>query len=533
MYKALSNTSTGVKDFTLLGLKENENLLKERNITQGSFTPSKATGSNFAEVINLSKTRIRTEALIEVKSPFVITAHSDEYQVAAGLFGADGYLGYSQGYKDWAKSIVVNNPAVTSVLICIKKLTNEPITKKDFLDSQTKLELGATSTEYNLSIADDPKYTNFKFVGTSHKESNKARDYSWELIDHDLEQTTLTYAQAKLRIDDYWDRGITGKGIKIGIVDNGVSTHDALPIAGGIACQDLGDPYYVSEWFHGTHCSGIALGRNLKNGQPPGVAPDAEMHVIRMSYNTARYKTLSIIESIDYAIEHGIDILSMSVGIHEDSSWDSTDKTKVTVGCPKHLRIPLRNAFIKAHEHGVIVVVAGGNNNNGSGEEEEFIGILQKMPKALSIANLNCFDQRFGSSSVGRWIDAASYGTSIMSAADKRNDVENSYVLGTGTSMATPSVSGIIALYKQLFPRLSGEELVNKVLENCVQVPKLTALQQGKGVPQPPEELYELPVKAETTGKFRIYSNFCWQYAESFFKDEAGKWKKMEVRMNG
>lgn len=533
MYKALSNTSTGVKDFMILQLEENENLLNAKNMTQGSFIPSRAAGSSFVEVINVLETRIRTESLIEVKAPFIIKAHSDDFLVAAGLFGVNGYLGYSQGYKQWAKTIVVNDPEVTSVLVCIKKVTDQSIIKDEFLDSRTKLELGTSASNYSPSIADDPKYVHFKFIGSSKKNSEKPRDYSWELINHDLDQTTLTFAQAKLKIDDYWDRGITGKGIKIGIVDNGIATHDALPIASGIACQDLGDHYYVSEWFHGTHCSGIALGRNLKNGKPPGVAPDAELHVIRMSYNTARYKTLSIIESIDYAIEHGIDILSMSVGIHEDSSWDSSDESKVTVACPKHLRIPLRNAFIKAYEHGVIVVVAGGNNNKGSGEEEEFIGILQKMPKALSVANLNCFDQRFSSSSVGRWIDVASYGTSIMSAIEKRDEVENPYGLGTGTSMATPSVSGILALYKQLFPKLKAEKIVCKMLENCVKVPDLTDYQQGKGVPQPPEELYNVPTKAESTGKFRIYSNFCWQYVETFVKNDCGKWKKMEVRNRG
>lgn len=532
MYKALSNASTGVKDFTTIKLEVNENLLNSRNITQGSFTPGKPAGSDFAEVINLSETRIRTETLIPVQSPFTVTSNSEEYHVALGLFGKDGYLGYTEGYKNWSDSITVSDSNVTSVLICIKKKTSERITKAEFLDSLTKLELGEEASLYSPSIADDPTHSEFKFVGTSLVESKKARDYSWELINHDLEKTTLTYGQERLKVDDYWDRGITGKGVKIGIVDNGISTHDSLPIVKGIACQDLGDQYYITEWFHGTHCSGIALGRNLKNGYPPGVAPDAELHVIRMSYNTARFKTLSLIESIDYAIEHGIDILSMSVGIHEDSSWDAKDSV-VTVACPKHLRIPLRDAFIRAYEKGVIVVVAGGNNNNGSGEEEEFIGVLQKMPKAISVANLTVFNERFGSSSVGRWIDIASYGTSIMSASDEREGIENPYVLGTGTSMATPSVSGILALYRQLFPKLCSEELVEKVLNNCKKLTGLTDYQQGKGVPQPPDELYKLPVKAETPSKIRFYSNFCWKHIDSYYKDEQGEWKAMEVKKNG
>lgn len=530
MYKALSTTLTDTKDFKKISLMQNENLLNLINMTQGRFSPVKPFGAEFAELVNSSETGIRTQTLIPISSPFSITVHSEDYQVALALFGSEGYLGFNDGYKDWARSITVVNPNVEFILICITKKSLERVTKADFLESRVKLELGEEVTEYTLSIFDDPNYSNFKFVGSSPKQSDEPRDYSWELINHDLEKSSITYAHAKLKIDDYWDRAITGKGVKIGVIDNGIAAHDALPITKGLICQDL--KYLITKATHGTHCIGIALARNIKNGKPAGIAPDADLYFMRMSYNTTRYKSLSIIESIDFAVENGIDIISISVGVHEDSTWDLRT-SDVSATCPKHLRIPLRNAFIKAYEHGIIVVIAGGNGNDGSGNEEEYVGLLQKMPKTLAIANLTIHNERFRSSSVSRWVAAASYGTAIMSTVEKRGQVENSYDKSTGTSMSAPSFAGIVALYKQLFPKLNSGKLIDKILENCLKIPGLTEYEQGKGIPQPPEELYQLPTKVESTDKFRIYSNFCWQHVDCFAKDKSGKWKEMGVRDRG
>lgn len=155
------------------------------------------------------------------------------------------------------------------------------------------------------------------------------------------------------------------------------------------------------------------------------------------------------------------------------------------------------------------------------------------MPNALSIANLTLHDERYGTSSVGRWIDAAGYGTSIMSAAEKRDGRENIYVLGTGTSMATPSISGVFALYRQLFPKLSGQELIEKVFENCTPVPELTEYQQGRGVPQPPKELYEIPINFEAKNKIRMYDEYCWKHVDTFYKTNQNDWKELEVVTNG
>lgn len=340
----------------------------------------------------------------------------------------------------------------------------------------------------------------------------------------DLDKTSVTYAHAKLKIDDYWNRGITGQGIKIGIVDDGMGTHPALPIAGGYACGE--HTTYMQENTHATHCAGIALARNIQNGEPAGIAPDVELHAIRMYYPTYDDRVYSLIEAIDYAIAEGIDILSMSIHIMENSFYMDKHGGGSALGCPKHMRIPMRNAFYRAYQNGVIIVVAAGNQNDGSGEDDiEFGQLLPKMPGVVTVANLTTIDKRFTTSGVGRWVDVAGYGYKIKSTVPG-----GGYSYMTGTSMATPQIAGVFALYKQLFSDLTPQEIIEKVFENCQPVSGLNELQQGRGVPQPPAELYTLEPLETAESHLRFKHNYIWRAIDkAYYRDDNNDWKEMEA----
>ncbi len=356
------------------------------------------------------------------------------------------------------------------------------------------------------------------------EKGDKATDWSPAPEDNYLDnylKSSTTYAHAKLKIDDYWNRGISGQGIKIGIVDDGMAKHDALPIAGGLACGK--HTTYMQETEHPAHCAGIALGRNLVNGQPTGIAPDAELYAIRMDTSTFKARAESLIEAIDFAIEEGIDILSMSIHLSENSV-NVDDGRGSSKGTPKHLRIPLRNAFYKAYKHGIIICVAAGNHNDGSGKDNiEFEELLPKMPNVLAVANLSMGNERYATSGVGKWVDIAGYGYRIKSTIPG-----DRYGHLTGTSMSTPQIAGVFALYKQLFTDLTAQEIIKKVLANCKKVEGLNALQQGRGVPHPPVELYDLPVLSTATNNLRIRKDVMWQAVDTYAKID-GRWKEVEA----
>lgn len=335
----------------------------------------------------------------------------------------------------------------------------------------------------------------------------------------ELAKSSVTYAHPKLKIDDYWNRGITGRGIKMAAIDDPIYEHEALPIVDGIACGPLTAWKGTSE--HPTHCAGIACAKNLQNGQPAGIAPDADYYHIRMYLREYGDRIKSLIEAIDYCIDKDIDILFMSIHIVEHSF--RYDGTRLQ-GTPKHLRIKMRDAFIKAWRHGLIIVVAAGNHNDGSGKDDiEYGQLLPKMPNVITVANLTPINTRREASGVGRWVDIAGYGSYIKSTIPG-----NRYGKLSGTSMSTPQIAGIIALYKQLFSDLPPHEVVEKVYENCVMIPGLNSEQQGRGVPQPPPELYELPMLSEAENQFRRYTDYTWQATESYASIN-GEWIETEA----
>lgn len=335
-----------------------------------------------------------------------------------------------------------------------------------------------------------------------------------------MDKLTMTYAHANLKISDYWERGITGKGAKIAIFDDAMGMHDALDLKGGYACGS--HETYIGTNEHATHCAGIALGKNLKNGMPVGVAPDAELYSVRMYYRTIDDRVKSFIECIEYAISEKIDIVSMSVHLAE-RAYKGLNATGSSMGVPKHLRIKLRDAFIQAYKNDVLIVVAAGNNNPGDGKDNiEFMEWLPKAPNVITVANLTPSNDRRSSSGVGNWVDVAAYGTFIKATLPG-----GGYGTKTGTSMATPFIAGLLALYKELFPDLSNNEIKNKLLSNCKRLPNLTKEQQGKGVPMPPKELYDYPTIFDK-GQLRRYHDYTWQSIELYAKQNK-KWIKTEA----
>lgn len=342
----------------------------------------------------------------------------------------------------------------------------------------------------------------------------------------DFYKTSVTYAHAKLRIDDYWNRGITGQGVKIGIVDDGIGTHDALPVSGGYACGKHTN--YLQENEHATHCAGIAAGRNLVNGKPTGIAPEAEIYSIRMYYKTFEDRINSLIEAIDFAIEEKIDILSMSIHIAENSV-NMSDGRGSSLGAPKHMRLRMRDAFFEAYKNGIIIVVAAGNHNDGSGGDNiEFEELLPKMPNVVTVANLSVNNKRHYTSGVGNWVDVAGYGYRINSTIPG-----NKYGHLTGTSMATPQVAGIFALYKQIFHDSSAQEIIEELFGNCAPVEGLKDTQQGRGVPVPPKELYELPALSTSKDSLRVRDYMSWVSIEKSYYSDGSEWKEMEAMGNG
>lgn len=171
-------------------------------------------------------------------------------------------------------------------------------------------------------------------------------------------------------VDRLHKEGITGKGIKVGIIDTGIDyTHPDLKdnYKGGWDCIDedndpmettyedwkkSGEPefspngsaYYTS---HGTHVSGTVAGTQ-KNSQSEfsikGVAPDVELYAYRTLGKYGSGSTSNIIQAIELATEAGLDVINLSLGSNGANVNDP-------------LSIACNNAMLS----GVVTVLANGN----------------------------------------------------------------------------------------------------------------------------------------------------------------------------
>jgi minor extracellular protease Epr len=256
--------------------------------------------------------------------------------------------------------------------------------------------------------------------------------------------------QAKGQIKDWgiesiksqrtWDFNYTGKGVKVAILDTGISPHEDLKIAGGISFVSYTSSYFDDNG-HGTHVAGIIAAKNNSIGVV-GVAPDASIYAVKVLNASGNGYLSDIIKGIDWAITNKMDIINLSLG------------TPVTSKL-------LEESIKKAYNHGILVVAAAGNqgNSNGTGDT---VAYPAKYDTVIAVSATDSFNRRGVFSATGESIDVAAPGVNILSTYPN-----NRYVRSDGTSMAAAFVTGNLALLKEIFQNATKEEL-RKELQKLV-----------------------------------------------------------------
>ena len=260
-----------------------------------------------------------------------------------------------------------------------------------------------------------------------------------------------------------WNKGITGKGIKIAIIDTGCSNHSDLNknIIGGknFTTEDNRNELIYNDYCgHGTHVAGI-IGAN---GKMKGVAPNASLLILKVLEKNGNGNMESLVNAVNYAISQRVDIINMSLGCKADIT-------------------ELQDAIKLAIDKGIVVVSASGNEGDGNANTNEIdypsgyeqvisVGAMDNRRLATTFSNSNCY------------VDILAPGVNIISTA-----IDNSYVLMDGTSMACPHISGAIALLKEWgkteFGRnLSVMELYAQLIKNTIELNNVDRKIQGNGM---------------------------------------------------
>ncbi|CAJ1316232.1 S8 family serine peptidase [Paenibacillus nuruki] len=212
-----------------------------------------------------------------------------------------------------------------------------------------------------------------------------------------LTATSATYDASPLNLIGApmaWQKGLTGKGVKVGVIDTGIDyEHPDLKGAykGGYdSVHHDNDPYEdpplsvqddpqglgFAGTSHGTHVSGTIVGQAANKTSEiaqKGVAYDAELHVYKVlgrDSQTGRSTgtTAQIIDGIEHAVKDGMDVINLSLGTDADKDVNSPDV------------IAINNAVLS----GVVVVVANGNAA-APGSYYYSLGSPATSPLAISV----------------------------------------------------------------------------------------------------------------------------------------------------
>ncbi|KAF6580564.1 MULTISPECIES: S8 family peptidase [Paenibacillus] len=220
-----------------------------------------------------------------------------------------------------------------------------------------------------------------------------------------------------------------GRGVKVAVLDTGCDAdHPDLKarIIGGrnFTDDDEGDPENFKDYNgHGTHVAGTIAAAENENGVV-GVAPEADLLIIKVLNKQGSGQYDWIIQGIYYAIEQKADIISMSLGGPED--------------------VPeLHEAVKKAVASQILVICAAGNEGDGDARTDE-LGYPGCYNEVISVGAIN-FDRHASEfSNSNNEVDLVAPGEDILSTVPG-----GKYATFSGTSMATPHVAGALALIKQ------------------------------------------------------------------------------------
>lgn len=229
-----------------------------------------------------------------------------------------------------------------------------------------------------------------------------------------------------------WEQSNKGEGIVIAVIDTGCQiNHPDLKdriIGGRNFTKDyFGNPNnYNDNNGHGTHVAGtIAASEN--NIGVLGVAPLAKLLILKVLGKDGSGDYNNIVDAINYAVKwrgknnEKVRVISMSLG-----------------GSSDYFR--LHNAVKKAVKNNILVICASGNEGDGNDTTDEF-SYPAAYPEAISVGavDLNKSIARYSNSNQN--VDLVAPGSDILSTYPK-----GKYAKLSGTSMATPHVSGAAAL---------------------------------------------------------------------------------------
>ena len=302
----------------------------------------------------------------------------------------------------------------------------------------------------------------------------------------------------------------TGQGIVVAIIDSGVNYNhkdikddmwvwyydeNQKPVYGPDFYNDDSDPMDDNKVGHGSHVAGIVAGGSMSSTYQSGVAPDANIMAVKIANTKGNWRDCDLFSAVQFALEHGADIMNISLGVTKSGG-----------------KAAFRNTFVNVLNAGVVASSTAGNNGSSNLNLSPYYSPAPTNINApgncpppwhnptqeatggysavicvgnTTIDNTTGMDIKEEQSSFGpvTWTegqfvgnfyqdyplsegglirpDVSAPGTDIWSI---KHNSKSGYVMLSGTSMAAPCVAGVIALMLQANPNLTPVE-IDRILE--------------------------------------------------------------------
>lgn len=310
---------------------------------------------------------------------------------------------------------------------------------------------------------------------------------------------TLDYTAAAVSAPTAWSYGLDGSGVGIAIIDSGIYNHPDLNAANSTKSRVVYRQSFIGgvlndDFGHGTHVAGIAAGNGSSSDQPgsfrtfKGIAPNANLLDLRVLDQNGASNDSVVIAAIEKAVQlknqYNVRVINLSLGrpAFESCSLD-----------------PLCQAVEAAWKSGIVVVVAAGNEGRngystilspGSAPDAITVGCM-KTEETMSTSDdrIASYSSR-GPTNVdlyakpdvvapGNLVDSllapgstlvSEYPANILPASAYTNAQVSGtplYFTLSGTSMATPVVSGAAALMIEKDPSLTPATVKARLMKTA------------------------------------------------------------------
>jgi serine protease AprX len=303
--------------------------------------------------------------------------------------------------------------------------------------------------------------------------------------------------------DEMWNKGYTGKGVDVALIDSGVVPVNGLATTGKIVHgADLSfesqseNLRYLDTYGHGTHMAGIIAGRDngLTRTQKDanifqGMAPEARILSVKVADAHGLTDVSQVLAAIDWVVQHrrdnglNIRVLNLSFG---------------TDGVQDYQIDPLTYAAEVAWRKGIVVVVAAGNSGFGSAKlnnpaYDPFVIAVGAADGKGTYGTSDDAVPSWSSSGDGtRNPDLVAPGKSVVSLRARGSHIDltspagrvgySRFFRGSGTSQAAAVVSGAAALLIHQRPTITPDQVKALLKASATAIPGADTRAQGSGM---------------------------------------------------